>query len=235
MKRTVAFLAAVCVSTGISYATLAGAQTAPPPAEASGDTLKTTGETKAAPAEPAAPAATDSISAGARARRVHMRNQNPRSFVISLGLGSGVEYRPLYFKDNFKPAFGGVLGVGVRQYGFTAGVRAGFNMYFANGVVPNDLNIFTVFADLSYSPFHSTATPYLVVCGGYYRQWIVNLNYTENVLGYGGGAGVEIKIDKVRRLFIDGRFIQGRTREFEPTQANTETFPIRFGITWELK
>jgi hypothetical protein len=72
------------------------------------------------------------------------------------------------------------------------------------------------------------------VCGGYFRQWIVNLDYTENVLGYGGGAGVEMGIDKTRRLFLDVRYIEGQTRETQD-QANTEIIPVRLGVTWEFK
>jgi hypothetical protein len=62
----------------------------------------------------------------------------------------------------------------------------------------------------------------------------VDLDYTENVLGYGGGAGVEVELDRVKRLFLDVRYVQGQTRE-TASKSNTETLPIRLGVTWEFR
>jgi hypothetical protein len=255
MKRTVAFLAAVCVSTGFLFVTQASAQYSPPksppptqpptqPAESPEDTLKTKGESPAAPATPKATtntaqpaAAIDTVAAATRNRRRHTPT-NQRTFVLSLGLGAGLNYKPQEFKDDFSPSFGGVLAFGVRQYGFTAGVNIGYNFYLSQNssqaAIPNDLNILTIFGEIKYGPTHNIARPYLVVCGGYFRQWVVNLDYTENVLGYGGGAGVDVEIDRVRRLFFDARYIEGQTRK-TPEQANTAIIPFRLGISWEFR
>jgi hypothetical protein len=109
----------------------------------------------------------------------------------------------------------------------------------AKGTVPNDLNVFMAFLDVMYVPTKTAARPYLLVCGGYYRQWIVNLDYTENVLGYGGGAGLEMELDRTRRLFVEGRYIQGRTRKNQPNvnsdMSNATIVPFRLGVTWEFK
>jgi hypothetical protein len=245
MKRSVAFLAAVCLSTVILAAGHASAQTPdqtpppPPPSDASGDTLKTKGEASpAAPAiqqkpTPATQAAADTMSAAAKARRAHFAG-NPRLFVFSLGIGSGINYKPEEFKNDYSPSFGGMMAFGVRQYGVQAGVHFGYNFYTRHGTVPNDLNVFTIFAELQYAPTKSRARPYLVVCGGYFRQWIVDLDYTENVLGYGGGAGVEMELDKTRRLFLDARYIEGQTRQTQD-QSNTVVIPIRLGVNWAFR
>ena len=239
MKRTVAFLAAVCVSTGFLFATSAMAQyKSPPPSQpptrptdASGDTLATpAAEPKVTPAE----TIPDSVSAGARTRRMKASAANPRTYMISLGLGSGLNYKPDSFHDNFSPSLGAMLFVGARQYDFTVGVNFGYNFYLANGTTPNDLNVLTIFADVRYSPTHSKMRPYLAVCGGLFRQWIVDLDYTESVLGYGGGAGVDMEIGRTRALFFDVRYIQGQTRETE-NQANTEIIPMRLGVTWAFQ
>lgn len=240
MKRTVAFLAAVCVSTGLSLATTALAQDlAPPPADASGDSLKT--NSPAVPrAEPkATPAAQDTTTAaGARARRMSI-SENQRSYLFSLGIGSGVEYKPDELADNYSPAFGLTAAFGVRQYGVTLAANFGYNFFLAQGTVPNDLSIMTMFLDVRYTPMRSKARPYILVCGGYWRQWVVDLDYTEGVLGYGGGAGMEIDLDPTKRLFIDVRYIQGQTREYQEginvSQSNTELIPARLGVTWEFR
>jgi hypothetical protein len=237
MKRIVAFLAAVCVSTGLCLATSASAQDTPPPppTDASGDTLRTD-----APAPQATPAAEPDTTAASRARERRARStEDQLRYIFSLGVGAGIEYKPDVLKENYDPLFGLTLAFGARRYGVTAAVNAGYNFYLAKGVVPNDLNILTVFLDLRYSPTHSKARPYLVVCGGYWRQWVVDLDYTENVLGYGGGAGVEVEIDRTKRLFLDARYIQGQTRQIEPGindgAYNTEIIPIRLGLTWEFR
>jgi hypothetical protein len=241
MKRTVAFLAAVCLSAVLS-ATGASAQYTPPssppptqtppppPSDASGDTLKTN-----EPAKPAPPAAApDTLSAGAKARRAHMTPGSARTYVFSLGIGSASNYKPDDFNENFSPSFGMMLTFGARQSGFTAALNLNYNFFLANGTTPNDLNIGTIFGELQYGPGKSKARPYIVVCGGYFRQWIVDLDYTEGVLGYGGGAGVTMKIGNTRELFLDGRYIEGQTRKTQD-QSNTVIIPVRFGVTWEIK
>jgi hypothetical protein len=240
MKRTVAFLAAVCLS-AVLLATGASAQytppssppptqTPPPATDSSGDTLTTKQPAKPAPAE----AAPDTLSAGAKARREHLTRETPRTYVISLGIGSASNYKPDDFNENFSPSFGMMLSFGARQHGFTAALNLNYNFFLANGTTPNDLSIGTIFAELQYGPSKSKARPYLVVCGGYFRQWIVDLDYTEGVLGYGGGAGVSMRIGSARELFLDGRYIEGQTRKTQD-QANTVIIPIRFGVTWEIR
>lgn len=241
MKRIVAFLAAVCVSTGIFFATSASAQDlAPPPADASGDSLKT--DALAAPPGAApATATTDTAAtaATARTRRMRTQDEKARTYIFSLGLGSGVEYKPDVLVDNYSPAFGGTMVFGVRQYGITLAANFGYNFFLAEGTTPNDLSILTMFLDVRYSPLHSAARPYLVVCGGYWKQWVVDLDYNDNVLGFGGGAGVELEIDRTKRLFFDVRYIQGQTREYQEginvDASNTEIIPARLGVTWEFR
>ncbi|HKW14861.1 MAG TPA: hypothetical protein VJS69_10285 [Candidatus Krumholzibacteria bacterium] len=247
MKRSLAFLAAVCLSTVLS-ATVAFAQYSPPPSQpptqtppppqsdASNDTLKV----KSEPPAKAAPAATDTtMSAAAKARRGHLTTASTRTIEFSLGLGSAASRKPEEFNNNFNPSFGGILALGVRQHGLQAGISFNYNFFLANGTVPDDLNIFMAFADLKYLYGKSKALPYVLVCGGYYRQWIVNLNYYENVLGYGGGAGVEMALDKTRKLFVEGRYVEGQTRKDQAKvnslQENTVTIPFRIGVTWEFK
>jgi len=95
--------------------------------------------------------------------------------------------------------------------------------------------VLMLFVDLKYFPFSSAARPYVLACGGLYRTWIVDEDYTEMVLGYGGGAGIEVEIGETRRLFLEGRYIQGQTRERTEERANTEVIPFRFGMTWEIR
>jgi hypothetical protein len=237
MKRSVAFLAAVCVSIGILSATSATAQLAPPPADASGDSVQS--DTPAAPAAqpqdtPAAAAAPDTTGQSARVRRMRVQDEGI-SYIISLGIGPAINYQPDRLANEFSPIFGAMMGFGVRLHGVTAGVHFGYNFFLADGTTPNDLNILTVMGELKYGPVFSKARPYLVVCGGYYRQWIVDLDYTENVLGYGGGAGLDMTIGSSRAIFFDARYIMGQTREFEETKANTEIIPMRLGIRWEIR
>ena len=248
MKRIHAFWAAVSLCV-VASATTALAQEQPPtsspaqpPVSAADDTLKTTGEEK--PAAPAA-ATTDTVTAGARARRVHATGRTIHP-VFSLGLGSAVNYQPDSFADNYDPSFGVLLSGGARRGPFILAASFDYNFFFASGTTPDDLNVLMVFADFKYSPLSGSARPYLLVCGGLYRTWIVDEDYTETVLGYGGGAGVEVKIGETRRLFLEGRYVQGQTRERvdlsqEPTDKerghgpNTEVIPFRFGLTWEIQ
>jgi hypothetical protein len=236
MKRTNAFWAAASLCL-VTLATTAFAQDEPPrppgqpPDSATVDTLATKPVEEAAPAAAAAP---DTVAAGARARRAPTtaRTIHP---VFSLGIGSAVNYQPDSFADNYDPSFGVLLSGGVRRGPFTLAASFDYNFFFASGTTPNDLNVLTVFADFKYSPLSGAARPYLLVCGGLYRTWIVDEDYTEVVLGYGGGAGVELKVGETRRLFLEGRYIQGQTRERTEEKANTEVIPVRFGLTWEIQ
>jgi hypothetical protein len=252
MKRTVAFLAAVCLSTGILSATVASAQYSPPkspppppPSEAPRDTtgsqspVAPAAEIKATTTTAQPTAAPDSTGNAAKARRMRLEPSHPRTFLFSLGLGSADNYKPEAFSKNFNPSFGAMLAFGVKQYGFLAGVNFNYNFFLAQGsdsqsAIPNDLNIFTIMGELRWDPMHSTAHPYILACGGYFRQWVVNLDYTENVLGYGGGVGLEMEIDRVKRLFLDARYIEGQTRKTEE-QSNTIFIPVRLGVSWEFR
>jgi hypothetical protein len=83
------------------------------------------------------------------------------------------------------------------------------------------------------------ARPYILVCGGYWSQWVVDLDYDEDVLGFGGGAGVEMEIDRTKRLFFDVRYIEGQTRKYQEginvDESNTVIIPARLGVTWEIR
>lgn len=237
MKRIVAFLAAVALSVGIFAATSASAQSTPPPppADASGDTLSTA----MPPAQTAPTAASDPTTTPETLRELRESRESKYSYLISLGIGGGPNLAPDDFKDNYSPGFGGVLGFGVRRDRFTSAVTFGYNFFLANNTSPehlnpDDLNVFTIFGDLRFAILTSSVRPYLVVCGGYYRQWIVDADYAENVLGYGGGLGLEVDIGTSRKLFVDSRYIQGRTRE-TPEAANTELLPTRLGVSWVFK
>lgn len=228
MKRTIVFLAVAAVAfCGMTAGVLAQQQQ---PASAPGDSLKATGqeappatgiETMAAPDTTVAPV-------------VKHRRQERMMYYASLGLGSAYNYLPDSFNHDFSPSFGlGVAG-GVTKYNLRLGISASFNFFLKKGIVtlhPDDMNIFTVFGELRYVPLESVIRPFVLGCGGYYRQWIIHEDYVENVLGYGGGAGIEIQIDKVRRLYIEGRYIQGRTRQTEK-ESNTELMPFLIGVTW---
>jgi len=237
MKRINAFWAAVSLCLVASAATALAQEQPPtsspaqPPVSAAEDTLKTTGEEK--PATPTA-ALPDTITAGARSRRVRTTGRTIHP-VFSLGLGSAVNYQPDSFADNYDPSLGVLVSGGARRGPFILAASFDYNFFFASGTTPNDLNVLMMFADFKYTPFSGEARPYLLVCGGLYRTWIVDEDYTEMVLGYGGGAGVEINIGETRRLFLEGRYIQGQTRERTEEKANTEVIPFRFGVTWEIQ
>jgi len=237
MKRIVAFLAAVVLSVGIFAATSALAQDSPPPpppTDASGDTLTTSSPAAETPA-----AASDTTRTPETLRERRMAGKPEYSFLISLGIGGGVNLAPDDFKDNYNPSLGGALSFGVRRARFTAAATFGYNFFLAQNsspeqLNPDDMSILTIFGDLRYSILTSSFRPYVLVCGGYYRQWVVDTNYTENVLGYGGGGGLEMSMGPTRNLFIDARYIQGQTRKTLEA-ANTEIIPIRLGISWVFK
>ncbi len=238
MKRTYAFWAAVSLCLVASAAPALAQEQPPtssptqPPVSAAEDTLKTTGEEKPAAAPAVAPP--DTITTGARSRRAS-KAQRTIHPIFSLGIGSAVNYQPDSFAENYDPSFGILLSGGARRGPFILAASFDYNFFFASGTTPNDLNVLMVFADFKFSPLSGAAQPYLLVCGGLYRTWIVDEDYTEMVMGSGGGAGVEMKIGETRRLFLEGRYIQGQTRERTEDAANTEVIPFRFGMTWEIQ
>ncbi len=155
-------------------------------------------------------------------------------YTIAFGLGSAILIAPEGFKDGYDPSFGLILDVGAAKNIVEVSGSFDYNFYVSNGVEANDINILTMFLNLKIKPLDTTVRPYILVCGGYFRSWIVDTGQTENVLGYGGGAGIEIAISKTQNLFIEGKYIQGRTRETEQ-KANTEVLPIRFGVSWSIQ
>lgn len=242
MKRTLAFGTVVCLCLG-AWLTAAVAQTEKPASAAgdtlktaAGDTLKTTGQP--IPAKEALPTtimSPDSIPLGARARR-HMRPRQEMSYIISIGLGSAINSKPDSFRNGFNPSLGMQLSAGVRDWGLTLTGTMDYNFFMATGpvsITPDDINVLLLFADVKYVPLATAAHPYILVCGGAYRTWIVNTHYRETVIGYGAGAGVELEIDKTRRLWVEGRYVEGQTRETEK-RANSIVIPFRLGISWEF-
>jgi hypothetical protein len=161
------------------------------------------------------------------------RSGSNRSFdyFASVALGSAYPYAPESFDDGYKPGFGMMVDVGVKKSIAQLSANFDYHFFFADSPVPNDLNMFTIFAHLKVNPVESTARPYIFIGGGYVRYWVVDLNIYENVLGYGGGAGVELEIGRTRRLFLEGKHISAQTRETED-KANTQIIPVRIGLTW---
>ncbi len=230
MTRTMALWGAA-LSLVLGWQSLAFGQQATP-VSAANDTLKTTVEEAAPTTGGAGP--TEMTADTTRTVRKVRRAQDRTMYYISLGVGPAINYLPDSFKDAFDPAFGIRIGGGVTRYNIRVGVTFSYNFFFSNGpttIYPNDLNILTVFGDLKFAPVGSTVRPYLLACGGYFRAWIVNAEYKENVLGYGAGAGIEFEMDKTRRLFVEGRYVQGQTRETEK-KANTELIPFTIGVLW---
>jgi hypothetical protein len=214
----------------LGWGSLAHAQQATP-VSAAGDSLSATGEEVKPTTGGAGP--TEMTADTTVVRRVHS-SKDRMMYYMSLGIGSSINYLPDEFKDNYDPAFGIRVGTGISRHSLRLGVNFSYNFFLSNGpttLYPDDLNILTIFAELKYVPGTKTVRPYIMASGGYYRQWIVNAEYTENVLGYGAGAGIELTIDKVRHLFLEGRYIQGQTRETQ-NKANTESIPLTLGVVW---
>ncbi len=256
MKRIVALWAAVPVFLLATWTTEPIAQT--PPGSAPGDTLSTPPAQAPAPASttptppgmtapPVAPA--DTMTAAQRIRRAQT---SAMSYVISFGLGTSIQTAPEAFTDEYSPSFGLYLDGGVRRWGFETTLSFDYNFFFTNRLNPEDMNIFNLFLNVKYRPFDWVASPYGLVCGGWWRSWIVDEldpadppltvvhetergdnYYAENVLGYGFGAGVEVEMDKTRRIFFEGRYVEGMTRETE-NKENMVLIPLRLGLTWEF-
>jgi hypothetical protein len=256
MKRTVAFWGAVSVFFATTWATDVVAQEQKP-VSASGDTLKAGAEQTApgatqqqAPGQQQAPiAAADTMTAAAR---IKSAQQSPTTYTLSLGLGTTLNEDPPAFPDEYDAGFNFLLDFGARRWNLDVSLSFDYSFFFTTLQEPDDMNIMMLFLNVKYLFFHSTARPYVVVCGGWFRSWIVDdldpnnppqtvlyeveggdYQYTENVLGYGGGGGVEIEIDRVRRIFFDVRYIEGQTRQTQD-HANMVLIPVRLGLTWEF-
>jgi hypothetical protein len=156
-------------------------------------------------------------------------------YTVAFGIGSAKPIAPDGFKDGYDPSLGLLFDAGAAKSIVEVSVSFDYNFYLSNGIVANDINILNIFLNLKIKPLETTVRPYILVSGGYFRTWIVDLESgTENVLGYGGGAGIEVAISKTQNLFLEGKYIQGQTRKTE-RKANMEVIPIRFGVSWTLQ
>jgi hypothetical protein len=259
MKRTIALWAAVPVFCLAMWTADAAAQyerptTTPqtppqsPPTSAAGDTLRPS----APPPVASPPAATTPADTMTAAQRIRKSQSSKMSYVVSLGLGSSLNRAPDAFTEEYDPSFGFYIDGGVRRWELEATLSFDYNFFLCNLEDPDDLNIFNLFVNLKYRPLKTTARPYVLGCAGWFRSWIVNEldpanppqtviheveggdnKYEENVFGYGVGGGIEIEMDKTRRIFFEGRYIQGQTRETQ-NRENMTVIPMRLGLTWEF-
>jgi hypothetical protein len=201
------------------------------PVSAADDSLTTSGEEPVQTTGGDGPTAMQADTTTIR----HVRHgRDTLKYYMSIGIGSSVNYQPDQFKDNFDPSFGIRIGGGYTRKDLRLGISMSYNFFLSNGpttIYPDDLNILSIFGELKFIPVGTTVRPYILACGGYWRQWIVNTNYLENVLGYGGGAGIELAVGKGRQLFLEGRYVQGQTRESE-MKANTVMIPFTIGVIW---
>lgn len=151
----------------------------------------------------------------------------------SIGLGTGFPLAPDVFESSYEPSFGAVLDFEVQKSMVGISIAADYNFFISNGLEPNDANILTMFVNLKIKPIaKASVRPYILIGGGYFRYWIVDLNFAENTTGYQGGAGVELDISKTQRLFIDVKQVVGRTRQTNAEGENTSYIPIRIGMTF---
>ena len=163
----------------------------------------------------------------------HGAKKGGLQYSASVGLGAGFPYNPDSFKDNWDPGFGLLLDFGVGKSLLEASVSMDYNFFLSNAAAPEDVNTLALFGNLKIKPISKTSVrPYILLCGGYFRYWIVDLDVYENAIGFGGGAGVELEMNDEQRLFIEAKNIIGQTREVNPTKANTEYIPVRVGITF---
>jgi hypothetical protein len=156
-------------------------------------------------------------------------------YTASVGIGAGFPYKPEAFKDHWDPSFGLLLDVGAGKSIVEVSVSLDYNFFLSDTQVPQDANLMALFANLKIKPISKTSVrPYIVVGGGYFRYWIVDLDLYDNALGFGGGAGVELEMNEEQRLFIEVKNLIGRTREpgVNPEKANTEYVPVRVGLTF---
>lgn len=228
MKRVLILVLALSVlPLSNLYAQSAAADTT----DAAADTTEAAVEATPAPAPvmPAETMATDDMAAD---------DANAIRYNLSVALGSTLPFNPDEFSDNWDPSIGFMIDVGAARNYLELSLNLDYSFFLSNTIDPHDINILTTFVHLKIKPLDTTARPYVFVGGGFYRFWIVDLDVYENVLGFGGGAGVEIEVDEGRYVFIEGKSVQGQTRVGETAgipnlrKANVETIPIRFGITF---
>jgi opacity protein-like surface antigen len=157
-------------------------------------------------------------------------------FNASIGIGTAFPYSPDEFSDDWDPSFGFMIDVGATRLHeslkiLEVAVNLDYSFFLADMPEPLDANVFTAFINVKIKPLDTTARPYIFAGAGFFRYWIVDADFYDNALGFGGGAGVEIEIDEGRRVFIEGKNLHGRTRE-TARAANTSIIPIRAGITF---
>lgn len=262
MKRTVAFWAAVSVFILAAWTADVRAQYQKPPSPPPSEPRETPPDTLGAGADKVTPAArqqapgekpqaapADTMTA---ADRIRSAQKAQMTFAFSLGVGTSLNQDPPAFTTEYDPSFDLYLAFGVRRWELEASLSFDYNFFLTTLQAPDDLNVMTLFLNLKYLPIKTTARPYVLACGGWFRSWIVDdldptnppvtveyevqggdNTYEENVLGYGFGGGVEIEMDKVRRIFFDVRYVQGQTRQTQH-HANMVIVPIRLGLTWEF-
>lgn len=160
-------------------------------------------------------------------------DDNGIKYGFSIGIGTGFPVDPSQFDGDFDPSFGGILDFEASKWFVAVSASADYNFFLANGLEPHDVNILTTFLNLKIKPLSKGGLrPYIMAGGGYFRYWIVDLSFDENTTGWQFGAGVDIDISKTQRLFIDAKYVEGRTRDTNPGKANTIYIPIRFGLTF---
>ncbi|MHC4294743.1 MAG: outer membrane beta-barrel protein [Planctomycetota bacterium] len=163
------------------------------------------------------------------------RKSGAISYGASIGIGTGIPVNPAEFEDNYDPSFGGILDFQAHWKWFAASASIDYNFFIANGLEPNDANILTAFLNARVSPTtKGSLRPYLLVGGGLFRYWIVDLQFSENTTGWQFGLGVDIEISRSQTLFIDAKYVEGRTRETNADAANTVFVPIRLGLTFHF-
>lgn len=169
-----------------------------------------------------------------RAQSTDNDNAETLAYSISLGLGSARTVETDLFRKRFDPSLGLLFGVGVKKSMFEVSGSFDYNFFVsANVQQPYDINVLMLFLNLKVSPLTGTVRPYVTGGGGLYSTWVVDLELDENVIGYHVGGGLEFVVDRVRHIFLEGRWVQGRTRKTE-AKANTEIIPVRLGISWTL-
>jgi hypothetical protein len=154
-------------------------------------------------------------------------------YSASVGIGAGFPLTPESFKDSWDPSFGLLLDVGAGKSLFEVSASLDYNFFLSQTQDPQDANVLALFANVKIKPISKTSVrPYILLGGGYFRYWIVDLELYDNSLGYGGGAGVELEMSEEQRLFIEVKNIFGRTRKTNDERANTEYVPVRLGLTF---
>jgi hypothetical protein len=152
---------------------------------------------------------------------------------FSIGIGTGIPVAPDLFENNYDPSFGGILDFEASKWFLAISASVDYNFFVANGLEPNDVNILTTYLNLKIKPVSSgSLRPYLMAGGGFFRYWVVDLNFADDTTGWQFGGGVEIYISKTQRLFIDAKYVEGRTRDTNENSENTVYVPIRLGITF---